>query len=61
MSQAIAAQKQPARAAKKKPAARKPAHRPEAAGPMIDAMLERVRTRGVALSADIKNLLTRIG
>ena len=61
MSQAIAAQKQPVRAAKKKPAARRPAHKPEAAGPTIDAMLERVRTRGLALSADIKTLLARIG
>jgi hypothetical protein len=46
--------------ARKKPAAKKPARKP-AAGATIDNLLEQVRTRGQALSVDIKDLLARIG
>ncbi len=59
MSQAMPVQKKTSRAAGKKPAAARKPTRNAAAN--IDHLLEKVRTRGQALSVDIKDLLARIG
>jgi len=61
MSHAIAAEKRGAPAAKRKPAAKPAARQPTAESREIDRLLERVRLRGEALSAQIKDLLERIG
>ncbi len=61
MTYSVVAEKKTTHGVRKKPAARKPAPKRAAGAPTIDTLLERVRTRGEALSADIKDLLVRIG
>ncbi len=60
MREAMSVQKRTPGHGRKKPSAAKPVRKP-AAGAAIDNLLEKVRTRGQALSVDIKDLLARIG
>ena len=61
MTYSVVAEKKPTHVAKKTAAAKRPAPKRADAPSAVDNLLERVRTRGEALSADIKDLLMRIG